>query len=118
VPFLVAYTLNVCDPPANPEYDCGLEHAAAAAASSLHVNVAPVTVAWNVNDAVVEFVGDAGAVSITVSTPGAAAATRPEPATNSATAVNVTNARRVTCLPIPDTPSSRRRQYQTGNTVR
>ena len=49
----VARTRNSCDPTASPVYSRGDEQAAKAAPSSEHSNVEPVSVAVNVNDAVV-----------------------------------------------------------------
>ena len=63
--------MNVCKPWVRPVYAFGLVHAAAAPASSLHVNVAGVAVAWKVNVALVLVVAAGGALSMIVSGGGA-----------------------------------------------
>jgi hypothetical protein len=75
VPLLeVANTENVWLPFASAEYVRGVVHDCEAPPSRRHVNVAGVIVEWNVKVAVVLLVGVAGALSITVSGFGAAAA--------------------------------------------
>ena len=66
-PPTVAATVNVCDPFARPVYVFGLVHAPAIPASSLHVYVALVELAWNVKDALVLVVPTGGVVSRNVS---------------------------------------------------
>ena len=69
----IARTWKVCDPSERPEYAFGLEQVANDPASSLHSNVLPASVEWNVKLALDEPDGFDGDVSITVS--GAAVST-------------------------------------------
>ena len=60
----VAVTVKVCAPAASDVYDAGEVHAAAAAASSLQLNVEPVFELLKPKLALIELVGFAGAAVI------------------------------------------------------
>src|SRR5690348_2434662 len=63
-PPTVAATEKTCSPSASWDNATGLVHAVGVAASSAHMNVALVDVAWNVTLPVVWFVGVAGEESM------------------------------------------------------
>ena len=74
IPPTDASTEKLCVPAARPENVVGLAHATHALPSSRQVNVAVLSVEWNVKDPEVDFVKAAGPLSITVSGGGLAAA--------------------------------------------
>src|SRR6266566_1069896 len=74
IPPTDASTEKLCVPAARPEKVVGLAHATHALPSSRQVNVAVLSVEWNVKDPEVDFVKAAGPLSITVSGGGLAAA--------------------------------------------